>query len=166
MEHRLKSAPPYYTGGLSRSWLIFPLLLVYLFNLGAVGFLAPDEPRYASIGREMGASHDFITPRLDHQPWFEKPPLLYWMIALGRAARLPDEWAARLPVALMSLVFLLFFYDALAREFSRRVATAATAILSTSAGWIAYSSAAMGNLLITLLAAPRGSIWEKGRSDA
>jgi 4-amino-4-deoxy-L-arabinose transferase-like glycosyltransferase len=136
---------------LSRSWLIFPLLLVYLFNLGAVGFLAPDEPRYASIGREMAASHDFITPRLDHQPWFEKPPLLYWMIALGRAARLPDEWAARLPVALMSLFFLLFFYDALAREFSRRVATAATAILSTSAGWIAYSSAAVNDLPMTAM---------------
>jgi 4-amino-4-deoxy-L-arabinose transferase-like glycosyltransferase len=129
--------------------LIFPLLIVYLFGLGSVGFIAPDEPRYASIGREMAASHDFITPRLDGQPWFEKPPLLYWMVALGRIVRLPDEWAARLPVALASVIFLVFFYAALAREFSSRVAFTATAILSTSAGWIAYSSVAVNDLPMT-----------------
>lgn len=71
-----------YTEGLSRFWLIFPLLLLYLLGLGGAGFLAPDEPRYASIGRAMAQSHDFVTPVLDGKPWFEKPPLLYWMIAL------------------------------------------------------------------------------------
>ncbi len=143
------AAHQHYTGDLSRSWLIFPLLVVYLFGLGSVGFIAPDEPRYASIGREMAVSHDFITPRLDHQPWFEKPPLLYWMVAIGRVFRLPDEWAARVPVALMSIAFLAFFYSVLAQEFSRRVAFAATAILSTSAGWIAYSSVAVNDLPLT-----------------
>ncbi len=122
---------------------------MYLFGLGSVGFLAPDEPRYASIGRDMAVSHDFITPRLDHQPWFEKPPLVYWMVALGRLARLPDEWAARLPVVLLSVIFLAFFYAALEQEFSRRIAFAATAILSTSAGWVAYSSVAVNDLPMT-----------------
>ena len=52
----------HYTEDLSRSWLIFPLLLLYLLHLGGVGFLGPDEPRYASIGREMARSGDWITP--------------------------------------------------------------------------------------------------------
>lgn len=134
---------------MSRSWLIFLLVPLYLFGLGAVGFIGPDEPRYASVGREMAASHDFITPRLDHRPWFEKPPLLYWMVALSRATHLPDEWSARLPVALLSLVFLLFFFETIAREFSPRIALAATAILATSAGWIAYSSVAVTDLPMT-----------------
>ncbi len=131
---------------LPRSWLIIPLLFLYLWNLGGVGFLGPDEPRYASIGREMARSRDFVTPRLDGQPWFEKPPLLYWMIAVGRAARLPDEWAARLPVALLSVVFLIFFFALMQREFSARTAIAATAILATMAGWLAYSFAAVTDL--------------------
>ncbi len=137
---------PHYTGDLSRSWLIFPLLILYLFDLAGAGFVGPDEPRYASIGREMARSHDFITPRLDGRPWFEKPPLLYWMIAAGRAFRLPDEWAARLPVALASLAFLLVFFQTLMREFSARVALAATTILATSTGWVAYSLAAVPDL--------------------
>jgi len=152
---------------LSRAWLIIPLLFLYLFHLGAVGFLAPDEPRYASIGREMAASHDFITPRLDHHAWFEKPPLIYWLIALGRASRLPDEYAARVPVALISIAFLAFFYSILAREFSPRVALAATLILSTSAGWIAYSSAAITDLPMSaaLTAAMFIAMFETRRSQ-
>ena len=144
---------PHYTGDLSRSWLILPLLLLYLLHLGGVGFLGPDEPRYASIGREMAVSHDFVTPRLDGQPWFEKPPLLYWMIAAGHLLKLPDEWAARLPLALLSVAFLVFFFTTLAREFSPRVAMFAATILATSAGWLAYSFVAVTDLPMSALLA-------------
>jgi 4-amino-4-deoxy-L-arabinose transferase-like glycosyltransferase len=119
---------------------------LYLLHLGGVGFLGPDEPRYASIGREMARSGDWITPRLDGQPWFEKPPLTYWLTAAGHLAGLPDEWAARLPEALISAAFLVFFYLTLAREFTPRMALATTAILATSAGWMAYSFAALTDL--------------------
>ena len=140
---------PHYTGGLSRSWLIVPLLFLYLFDLGGVGFLSTDEPRYASIGRAMAQSHDFITPKLDGNAWFEKPPLLYWMTASGRLFRLPGEWAARLPVASVSILFLIFFFETLTREFSWRMAIASTAILATSAGWLAYSFVAVPDLAMS-----------------
>ena len=78
-------------GEINADTVIVPLLVMYLLDLGGVGFLGPDEPRYASIGREMARSGDWITPRLDGEPWFEKPPLLYWMIAAGRRIPLPDE---------------------------------------------------------------------------
>jgi 4-amino-4-deoxy-L-arabinose transferase-like glycosyltransferase len=137
---------------------------MYLLHLGGVGFLGPDEPRYASIGREMARSGDWITPRLDGQAWFEKPPLTYWLTAAGHLAGLPDEWAARLPEALISVAFLAFFYFSLAREFSLRMALAAAAILATSAGWMAYSfaaltdlpmSAALGGAMLILLFNPQ-----------
>ncbi|MCU1338539.1 MAG: glycosyl transferase, family 39 [Bryobacterales bacterium] len=68
------------------------------------------------------------------------------MTGAGHLLRLPDEWAARLPLALASLAFLWFFYRTLEREFSPRVALAATGILATSAGWVAYSFAAVTDL--------------------
>jgi 4-amino-4-deoxy-L-arabinose transferase-like glycosyltransferase len=131
---------------LSRSWLIVPLLILYLLDLGGVGFLGPDEPRYASIGREMARTHDFVTPRLDGQPWFEKPPLLYWMIVAGRATHLSDEWAARLPVALLSIGFLIFFFVTMMREFSPRAAIASATMLATMAGWLGFSFVAVTDL--------------------
>jgi 4-amino-4-deoxy-L-arabinose transferase-like glycosyltransferase len=130
-----------------KNWLLAALLLLYIFSLGSVGFgLDPDEPRYASIGREMARSGDWITPRLNGSGWFEKPPLLYWMTAAANRIGLRDEWAARLPVALISLAFLVFFYSLLEREFSARVALIALAILGTSSGWLAYSFAAVTDL--------------------
>ncbi len=131
---------------MSRSWLIVPLLILYLLDLGGVGFISTDEPRYASIGREMARSGDLVTPRLNGSPWFEKPPLLYWMIAAGHKAGLLDEWAARLPVALLSLAFLLFFFYIIAREFTTKTGIAAATILATSAGWLAYSFGALTDL--------------------
>ena len=115
----------------------------------------------------MARSGDWITPRLDGQPWFEKPPLTYWLTAAGRLAGLADEWAARLPEALISVAFLVFFYLTLAREFSPTVALAATAILATSAGWMAYSfaaltdlpmSAALGAAMLVMLFDPRRAV--------
>lgn len=131
---------------LQKLLLFAALALLYLSNLGGTGFLGPDEPRYASIGREMARTGDWITPHLDGKPWFEKPPLLYWTNALAHLVRLKDEWAARLPVALIGLAFLLFFHRTLAREFSPTVALTATGILGTSAGWAALSFAAVTDM--------------------
>ncbi|HEY4360680.1 MAG TPA: glycosyltransferase family 39 protein [Bryobacteraceae bacterium] len=131
--------------------MIVPLFLLYLLHLGSAGFLGPDEPRYASIGREMAQSGDFVTPHLNGAAWFEKPPLLYWLTAVATKVGLRDEWAARVPGALASLGFLLFFFATLEREFSAKVAMMGTAILGTSAGWIAYSYGAVPDVLMSAL---------------
>lgn len=69
----------------------------------------PDETRYAQIPREMLASGDFVTPRLNGVPYLEKPPLLYWANAAAFHVFGENPWAARLPARLASLgtVFLL-----------------------------------------------------------
>ena len=126
--------------------LVAALAVLYLMNLGSAGFLGPDEPRYASIGRAMAETGDLVTPRLDGAPWFEKPPLLYWTTAAATRLGFRDEWAARLPLALLSIAFLVFFFNLLQREFSPQVALTATAILGTSMGWIAYSFVAVPDL--------------------
>src|SRR5580693_4073883 len=91
-------------------WLALPLAyFLYFFGLSAAGMVGPDEPRYASIGRAMAQSGDWITPRLWGQPWFEKPALLYWMIAAGFKLGLGPDLAARLPLALLTVAFLLAY---------------------------------------------------------
>ncbi len=119
---------------------------LYLYGLGAVGVLDPDEPRYLAIGRTMARTHDFITPRLWGSPWFEKPPLLYWMTSLGDYVHLGLELSGRLPVAVLSLAFLIVMFFCLRREFGVTAAASASVLLATSAGWIAYSSLALTDL--------------------
>src|ERR1700722_12629975 len=118
-------------------WLAIPLLSILFFSgFSTTGMLLPDEPRYASIGREMARSGDWITPRLWGQPWFEKPPLLYWMSGIGFRLGLGPELAPRLGVALMATAFLVFYWWILNREFGCRPAWFATLILGTCGGWL------------------------------
>jgi 4-amino-4-deoxy-L-arabinose transferase-like glycosyltransferase len=134
----------------ARLILLLPLsYLLYLHNLGHVGLLGPDEPRYAWIGREMAHSGDWVTPRLWGEPWFEKPPLLYWMTALGFAAGLGNDTAPRVLVGIVAICFLALYYCLLREHFGHRPAACATAILGTSAGYLAYAHIGVTDLPLT-----------------
>ena len=122
------------------------LFFLYFFGLTRTGLVGPDEPRYAAVGRAMAATGDWITPRLWGVPWFEKPALLYWMTAAGFKAGLSLDLAPRLPVALVSVAFLIYFFIALRREFGDRVAWFSATILATSVGWLVYSHVAVTDL--------------------
>jgi len=128
-------------------WLAVPLAyLLYFYHLGSTGVLGPDEPRYASIGREMARSGGWITPVLWGKPWFEKPALLYWMIAAAFRAGIGLDLAPRLPVALLAVGFLAFFWWMVNREYGGRAAGFAVLILGTSVGWMALGQAGVTDL--------------------
>jgi 4-amino-4-deoxy-L-arabinose transferase-like glycosyltransferase len=122
------------------------LLILYLYGLDRMGLYGPDEPRYASIGREMAHTADFITPRLWGDGWFEKPPLLYWMVAAGFRLGLSNDLAPRVPVALLSIGFLIAFFCLVRREFGTPSAAYATTILATAGGWLALSQIAVTDI--------------------
>lgn len=119
---------------------------LYLSNLSGMGLVSVDEPRYAAIGKAMAQSGDWVTPRLWGEPWFEKPVLLYWLTGMGFRTGLGPELAPRLPIALLSLGFLAFFWFRLRTLWGTPAASYATAILATSTGWLAYSHVAITDL--------------------
>jgi 4-amino-4-deoxy-L-arabinose transferase-like glycosyltransferase len=94
----------------------------------------------------MAQTGDLVTPRLWGAPWFEKPPLLYWMTAAGTLAGVNADLAGRLPVALLSLFFLAVSFVLLRREFGFASAAISTALLATCAGWITYSGLCLTDL--------------------
>jgi 4-amino-4-deoxy-L-arabinose transferase-like glycosyltransferase len=79
--------------------LMFAAVVAFPF-LGSFGLLEPDEGRFAQIGREMMAGGDFLIPRLNGIEQFYKPPLVYWINAVGYRILGVSEWTARLPSAL------------------------------------------------------------------
>jgi len=128
-------------------WIALPLAyFLYFYHLAATGLVGPDEPRYASIAREMARSGDWITPRLWGQPWFEKPALLYWMTGAAFRLGIGPELAPRLPVAFIAAAFLLFFFWILRREFGARAASFATLILGCCGGWLVSSQVAVPDM--------------------
>jgi len=132
------------------STLTIAIVAVYLYNLNGTGVISADEPRYAAIGRSMAHTGDWITPKLWGSPWFEKPPLLYWMTAVGTELGLGPELSGRLPVALLSLCFLVAAFFLLRREFGSEAALVSTVLLGTSAGWLAYSQLCVTDLPLSV----------------
>lgn len=120
---------------------------LYLVPIPQRGLVGPDEPRYASIARHMAESGNWVTPVLWGEPWFEKPTMLFWLGAAGYAVGF-DAYA-RIPVALLSLGFLAFFFRTVQKAFGVRTAVPATCVLGTSAGWVAYSDAGVFDAPLT-----------------
>ena len=119
------------------------LYVCYFSNLGVIGFVGPDEPRYAWIARDMAETGDWVTPRLYGRPWFEKPPLLYWGGAtffklFGEGH---PEVAARLPSAISALLATLALAWLAWRTYGEECARWLLLLLPTSVGMIGFSHA-------------------------
>jgi 4-amino-4-deoxy-L-arabinose transferase-like glycosyltransferase len=70
----------------------------------------PAEGRQAEVPREMLAHHDWLLPRFGGLPYYEKPPLQYWMTATAYSIWGPRAWVARLvPVSAAWLAVLLTY---------------------------------------------------------
>lgn len=104
-------------------FLILALALaIFCWRLGSTGLVDETPPLFAASGRAMAETGDWLTPRVNGLPRFDKPPLVYWLMGFGYA--LPDReiwdplgtWAARLPSALASVLTMLALGDTLLRH--------------------------------------------------
>ena len=122
--------------------IVATLCVCYFSHLGAIGFVGPDEPRYAWIARDMTETGDWVTPRLYGKPWFEKPPLFYWGAALSFKLFGVSEAAARLPSAVSALLATLALAWLALRLYGPETARWLLLLLPTTVGMIGFSHAA------------------------
>src|SRR5687768_9056977 len=73
---------------------------LFLPGVGAAPFVDPPEGVHAAIALDMLRTGDWITPRLDGIRYFDKPPLLYWLMTGAFHALGVSEGASRLTSAL------------------------------------------------------------------
>ena len=121
--------------------LVLPALLLY----PRMGFrlLEPDEGRYAEIPREMMERGDWLVPRLQGQPYLDKPPLVYWLVMLSYSVCGVHDWSARLVPALAIHGCVLLTYLFGRRLVSERAAFWGALLLALSPGFTS-----MGRLLL------------------
>lgn len=130
--------------------LAFVLLLtLYLSRIGGWVLQDPDEGRYAEIPREMIERGDWVTPKLFHVNYFEKPPLLYWLTAASFETFGQTEGAARIVPAVSGVVTVLLTFALGVRLCGRRVAWLGSAILATMPLFFALSQALLIDMLLT-----------------
>jgi 4-amino-4-deoxy-L-arabinose transferase-like glycosyltransferase len=103
--------------------LIVLLAIAWLASLAARPLYKPDEARYGEIAREMAASGDWVTPRLNGFKYLEKPPLQYWASAAAISISGPQDWATRLWTGLMALLGVGLVFHAGRRLFTAEAGT-------------------------------------------
>jgi len=74
--------------------LIVPVIL-YVATLHIMPLLDPDETRYSELADNMVDTGDYVTPRINHVIYLEKPPLDYWVTAVAFKVFGENEFSAR-----------------------------------------------------------------------
>lgn len=85
-------------------------LLFFIPFLGAVHLFDWDEINFAESAREMLLTGDWMRPQIDFEPFWEKPPLFFWMQATSMKAFGINEFAARLPNVICGWATMLMVY--------------------------------------------------------
>ncbi|MCC7301907.1 MAG: glycosyltransferase family 39 protein [Bacteroidia bacterium] len=94
----------------------FPLLLaafallIFTPFLGSAHLFDWDEINFSECAREMIVTGNYAFPQINFLPFWEKPPLFIWMQALSMHAFGINEFAARFPNVLCSVLTLLTLF--------------------------------------------------------
>src|SRR5258708_2830222 len=104
----------------------------------------------AQIARNMLDSGDWVTARLDGVPYLEKSPLKYWMIAVSYAIFGVHDWAARLPVALFTVMLCWLTARIGSWAVSDRAGLWAGLALSTCVGLFLFTRVLIPDAILTL----------------
>jgi len=142
-------------------WLSLLNVLLYVPLLGSYSLSDPWEVHYGEVAREMLARDDWLSLWWAQDGWFwSKPVFDFWLqgvsFSLTGVHFMPDqmlagassglapapEWAARLPIFLLTLLATYLLYKAVAKAFGGRAGFLAGLVLTTAPYWylIAHQS--------------------------
>jgi 4-amino-4-deoxy-L-arabinose transferase-like glycosyltransferase len=126
------------------------LLALMLPHLGAAP-LERAEIYFLDVARTMVDSGDWVVPRYEGEPFFDKPPLTYWLMGLAFAGLGPDPGAARLVPVLAALGVVLATVWLGVLLFDRRTAVTGAIVLGTTLAFLSFARVAMSDMPLSLL---------------
>ena len=85
--------------------------ILFVPMLGNVHLFDWDEINFAEAAREMIFTGDYLTVRIDFEPFHEKPPLFIWFQVASMKIFGINEFASRLPNAIIGIFTLLLIFN-------------------------------------------------------
>ena len=89
-------------------WLVF-----YMFGNNMLPVTDPVESNYALTAKEMVLSGDWLSPQIYGTYWYDKPIMIYWLIALGFKLFGIADWVVRLPSAIFGALSVATMYQSM-----------------------------------------------------
>jgi len=133
-------------------WFLLAVLAlsVFLVDLGRMPFIDRDEGEYVTVAREMIERSDYVIPHVNGRPYYEKPPLFFWLVVASFQLLGENETTARLPSALsgLALVALMGWFGR--RHGGERLGLLSALLTATSFLIVLLARAALLDMLLTL----------------
>jgi len=131
-------------------WLGFALVAILFFSrIAGFSFQDPDEGRYARVPQEMLNAGNWLTPSLASVPYFEKPPLFYWLVASAYSLFGESEGAARAVPALAAFLTVWMTFSFGRHHFGQRAGLLAAGILATAPLFFIFSQSLVIDMVLT-----------------
>ena len=119
--------------------LVLLLPAAILYPTRGFHLFEPDEGRYAQIPREMLERGEWVVPTLQGEPYLDKPPLMYWLVALSyRVFGVTPEAARLVPAACVHLTILAVYFIG-RRGIGERAALWAALLLAVAPGFVSVA---------------------------
>jgi 4-amino-4-deoxy-L-arabinose transferase-like glycosyltransferase len=118
------------------------IFLLLLWSIGILwvrpwtGDFRSDPLVYACISKDMVEHNHWFSPMLDGEPYYNKPPLYFWFVALSFKLFGISFYAAKIPSLLFATVDILFFYWIVCRLFKDRDMAFIAAFALVTTRWI------------------------------
>ena len=130
--------------------LIVLTLLARAIGMALVPLMDTTEARYGEIARKMAELNNWVTPWFDYGvPYWGKPPLALWLTAISFKVFGVNEFAARLPHWIVSLIIIALVW-ALSGRRDRDAAMPTVAVISASSLYFISAGAVMTDIELTL----------------
>lgn len=135
------------------------------------------EIYFLDAARAMVERSDWLVPYYRGEPFYDKPPLTYWLLAFSFSLFGPGLFAGRLVAGLLALVTLALTFFATRRlilpdapgrpsETGNTAALLATAILATSYAFVSFARLTMSDMLLTLLTFAAGAAYLRAETES
>lgn len=136
--------------GLRAAFLVIAVAALLFFSRLDCPLQEPEEPRYAEIPRQMLHAGNLAMPTLHGLPYYDKPPLLYWLVMGSYQTFGIHDWAARLVSSGAAFFTVLVTYFWGRRMAGARAGFAAAMMLTLSARFVYLGRLLTMNSLLCL----------------
>jgi len=130
-------------------FLLFISTLFIFYNLGAMTLTTFDEVLYGQSAKEMMLNGVWLTPYLNGEVWFDKPPLYMMVTIFFYKLFGVSEMTARLFSALCGVGSILIIYALGSKLYSRKVGLISAVLLLSSVHFFNYTRLATVDMALS-----------------
>ena len=129
--------------------LILISTFLFIYNVGNLTFVDEDEAAYAKVAQEMLERNDWIYPFCNYTPFIDKPPVIYWGIAISFKLFGINEFAIRFWHSIIGILAVLVTYLIAKELFNAKAGLFAGLILATSVQYFYQARMALCDIPLT-----------------